>query len=904
MVLVLKAFLLLCLQGLCCASSNLRGSSEFEAVDGGEGRACRGAHSSDNLASYYVLFNEVASLAACKEKCIAEALCQGIEYADYGRCEVWTRPGGIQASRPASRTTCLTYALAAVATTSTTTTAKPWSAYFEGIDGGEGRACRGEHSSDNSHRYFKLYSFVPTLQGCEQKCFSEPRCKGIEYASRGGRCEVWTRADGVEASVPLRGTVCLAYHGLRENPGENSSCHTLLEGESCYSDTLWAMVHGIYEEPASYPAPLSPASSWEDFQMHMHHVNPDGCPAPCAPSLPTSDAVLCQSRAVPFHFDRCLVEINKKESIRYKQIGEVHGRKFDLILTPTGGYNWGFGSGSGLSGKFGKIAIKAGKTATINFSFEDSETGEAVELEAFFFSLFDLDEGFVIKERAQFTGFESFTLSSNTEVSVESSDDWTTFGSTEKAWRCGNPRDPMKIDEPVKCAVSGTIDLRDRAVTVLYAGKSTFTAKFEAKCTSRFCFGWRDFIFAGSSSLSYSCEDAPQLGLCAVFGDPHFVTFDGAHTVFMGHQAIWLVRSDDVWVQAMSTDVSGRLEAVAVGGPFMGNRTLIVRKTSPWEINAFLDGEAVFEVGSDEFQLDGVVHGFKSETWNATLHNDDVLKVRTQMQFAMGPWPERFMNRPPGGLYLFKLPENVELTVTGSDILTAVLTMPVQTDGQSGYCGNFNGDADDDFAPGAEPSAHLPTGADLGPVEADFLLFNASLWTWNSSNGSWLRPGQVLRECQGELLELAEERCQFVTDAQMKTECHMDVCATGNLSASQGILAAEIIEYKVNARGIPVFAGHGKCLDVAGQTYQAVSTNLQSMTECKDVLKSLALKRGVIGAQLQQGAPCQILVLPHTDPTSVKIKGGWGPDIDNTSVATGFISNTTGASGWQCWQLV
>lgn len=108
----------------------------------------------------------------------------------------------------------------------------------------------------------------------------------------------------------------------------------------------------------------------------------------------------------------------------------------------------------------------------------------------------------------------------------------------------------------------------------------------------------------------------------------------------------------------------------------------------------------------------------------------------------------------------------------------------------------------------------------------------------------------------------------------------------------------------MNARGIPVFAGNGKCLDVVGQTYQAISTNLASMSECKDVLKSLAVTLGVVGAQLQQGALCQILVTPHADPTYVKIKGGWGPAIDNASRATGFISNTTGESDWQCWQLV
>eukprot|EP00931_Biecheleriopsis_adriatica_P043819 TRINITY_DN2503_c0_g1_i1.p1 TRINITY_DN2503_c0_g1~~TRINITY_DN2503_c0_g1_i1.p1 ORF type:complete len:674 (-),score=70.85 TRINITY_DN2503_c0_g1_i1:273-2225(-) len=70
--------------------------------------ACRGADKNDNLPSHYKLIRRTRSLQACKNHCFDTAGCQGIEYKAVGwRCEVWTRKGGIQATRPARGYTCL-----------------------------------------------------------------------------------------------------------------------------------------------------------------------------------------------------------------------------------------------------------------------------------------------------------------------------------------------------------------------------------------------------------------------------------------------------------------------------------------------------------------------------------------------------------------------------------------------------------------------------------------------------------------------------------------------------------------------------------------------------------------------------------------------------------------------------
>jgi len=85
----------------------------FEPVDGGTDRACRGAHSDDNSADYYVLFQQVSSLASCKARCLnltgtpGAPACRGIEYsAGQRRCEVWTWESGIQATTSVSGFEC------------------------------------------------------------------------------------------------------------------------------------------------------------------------------------------------------------------------------------------------------------------------------------------------------------------------------------------------------------------------------------------------------------------------------------------------------------------------------------------------------------------------------------------------------------------------------------------------------------------------------------------------------------------------------------------------------------------------------------------------------------------------------------------------------------------------------
>jgi len=183
-------------------SSCLRyGSSleRFEPVDGGEDRVCRGARPGDDSPGYYELHTEVATLSECKTLCINAPVCRGIEYiAARRRCELWTRADGIMATTPVNGSTCLRYGPAA---------------QFDLMDGGDGRACRGASTADDSEAYYVLFTGTATLADCQGLCLSTQGCKGMEYSGAydNGRCEVWTREGGISATVPMSGTTCLRY---------------------------------------------------------------------------------------------------------------------------------------------------------------------------------------------------------------------------------------------------------------------------------------------------------------------------------------------------------------------------------------------------------------------------------------------------------------------------------------------------------------------------------------------------------------------------------------------------------------------------------------------------------------------------------------------------------------------
>jgi len=183
-------------------TSSLQSDGTFEFVDGGIDKACRGSSSDDNSNSYYTLMRLDAD--ECKHRCVETVGCQGIEF-NGNRCEIWTRPNGIGASKHVSGFTCLRYVPKGFTTTSTTFIARAGS--FEPVDGGSDRACRGANRNDNIESYYIVRRLHAVA--CKEECTKMLGCQGIEF--KGTRCEIWMRPDGIGASADVRGFTCLRF---------------------------------------------------------------------------------------------------------------------------------------------------------------------------------------------------------------------------------------------------------------------------------------------------------------------------------------------------------------------------------------------------------------------------------------------------------------------------------------------------------------------------------------------------------------------------------------------------------------------------------------------------------------------------------------------------------------------
>jgi len=61
-----------------------------------------------------------------------------------------------------------------------------------------------------------------------------------------------------------------------------NTCHTVKQGDSCFTHVRWAMQVGIQTWPEWYPHLDKATATFEDFQWYLHATSPHDCPMPCA----------------------------------------------------------------------------------------------------------------------------------------------------------------------------------------------------------------------------------------------------------------------------------------------------------------------------------------------------------------------------------------------------------------------------------------------------------------------------------------------------------------------------------------------------------------------------------------------------------------------------------------------
>ena len=205
----------------------------FRSLDGFDSRVCRGSTSTDSNSSYFFLKSpsETPSLQACQQLCTETQGCKGIEFRG-GWCELWTRPGGIQAVALSLNASCLRY--------------EP----FLAVDGGLDRACAGDSPSDVWESYFTLALGLSVWE-CRDLCLATWNCKGIGFMD--ARCEIWTRPAGIGSSSARPGHLCLrleteltvdAFLGFQG--GQGRSCRGAHDADEDASYYIW---HGPAKAP-------------------------------------------------------------------------------------------------------------------------------------------------------------------------------------------------------------------------------------------------------------------------------------------------------------------------------------------------------------------------------------------------------------------------------------------------------------------------------------------------------------------------------------------------------------------------------------------------------------------------------------------------------------------------------
>ena len=165
--------------------SPLRGDGRiFDRL--GDDTACRGTTPQDNNPNYFEVVEGIRSAEACRELCLQKLpRCKGIEFSP-GRCELWTRKGGIFNTAPLAGSVCERFG---------------WPvARFQ--DMGDNSECHGDYFGDREAEYYERYDdhtaeYEPprSLEDCKARCAASPVCFGIQYDYESGRniCMVWKR---------------------------------------------------------------------------------------------------------------------------------------------------------------------------------------------------------------------------------------------------------------------------------------------------------------------------------------------------------------------------------------------------------------------------------------------------------------------------------------------------------------------------------------------------------------------------------------------------------------------------------------------------------------------------------------------------------------------------------------
>merc|ERR1711920_464451 len=191
-------------------------------------------------------------------------------------------------------------------------------------------------------------------------------------------------------------------------------------------------------------------------------------------------------------------------------------------------------------------------------------------------------------------------------------------------------------------------------------------------------------------------------GICVLHGDPHILTFDKLpivrSTTFQDAGTWWIVYSPRISIRGTydrDSGLRGLMRSLSVGGPFLQGHTLSFgREASPsGEEEVTWDGVPVLDGPSLEVSLgSGLARIRKQNDPVRAWERLSGVRVTSLLESLM--WTTQRS-------YDITLPLGVEMTVNignyhGTKFIDVILTMHPEPEGQSGHCGNFDGNPNDD----------------------------------------------------------------------------------------------------------------------------------------------------------------------------------------------------------------
>jgi len=239
----------------------------------------------------------------------------------------------------------------------------------------------------------------------------------------------------------------------------------------------------------------------------------------------------CVGHATIFDFEHATIADNNlggqgpaadaSLSMRFNNVGLLPGGDpFDMTVTilndPDDPYVASNSYLNGLRGKSGQVNVNAEKSARMKFSMVQKDadgTDKPVVLDAFYFSVYDIDQNGYMSEEVIVGGYDEMTVPEDAEYTVTPTGDGQQSLTSLKFGRiCDNPKEPTNL-HIINCYGTDEVDQRRRAVTMLFQQKDSFEMTFKVHLTRDVnpTNQGRQLLFGGPTSLIEPCHAGPAV---------------------------------------------------------------------------------------------------------------------------------------------------------------------------------------------------------------------------------------------------------------------------------------------------------------------------------------------------------------------------------------------------------